>query len=83
MNDFNRKVGEASARVSKTVSEAAERLEKDSAELIEYLNREVVPAVRQQSTKALRIAADKLHELANYMDEAHKSQAEDSEVKKT
>ena len=67
MNDFNRRVGEAGARVNKTVSEAAERLEKESAELIDYLNREVVPAVRQQSTKALRIAADKLHELANYM----------------
>jgi hypothetical protein len=82
MNDFNRRVGEAGARVNKTVSEAAERLEKESAELIDYLNREVVPAVRQQSTKALRIAADKLHELANYMDEARKFQAEDSEVKK-
>jgi hypothetical protein len=82
MTDFNRKVGEASARVSQTVSEAADRLEKESAELIDYLNREVVPAVRQQSTKALRIAADKLQELANYMDEAQKSKVEDSEVRK-
>jgi hypothetical protein len=82
MNDFNRKVGETSARVSKTVSEAAERLEKDGAELIEYLNREVVPAVREQSSKALRIAADKLHELANYMDEARDSKATDPEEKK-
>jgi hypothetical protein len=82
MNDFNRKVGETSARVSKTVSEAAERLEKDGAELIEYLNREVVPAVREQSSKALRIAADKLHELANYMDAARDSKATDPEEKK-
>jgi hypothetical protein len=69
MNDFNRKVDEAKARVSKTVAETAERLEKDSAELIDYLNREVVPAVRDQSTKALRVAAEKLHKLADYMDE--------------
>lgn len=69
MNDFNRKVDEAKARVSKTVSDTAERLEKDSAELIDYLNREVVPAVREQSTKALRVAAEKLHKLADYMDE--------------
>lgn len=58
MNDFNRKVQDAS-----------ERVEKEAAEVIKYLNDEVVPAVRQHSTKALRIAADKLEELANYMDQ--------------
>jgi len=58
MNDFNRKV-----------EEAAERLEKETAELIKYLNDEVVPAARQHSTKALRIAAEKLSRLADYMDE--------------
>jgi hypothetical protein len=68
MKDFNRKVEEASARASKTVGEAAERLEKDSAELIQYLNDEVVPAVRQHSTKALRAAAEKLAGLADYME---------------
>jgi hypothetical protein len=73
MNDFNRKVEEASARVNKTVAEVAERIEKDSAELITYLNNEVVPAVRQHSTKALRIAAEKMQKLADYMDEAKKS----------
>lgn len=72
MNDFNRKVDEAKARVSRTVSDTAERLEKESTELLDYLNREVVPAVREQSTKALRIAAEKLHKLADYMDEAKK-----------
>jgi hypothetical protein len=75
MSDFNRKVDETTARVNKTVSEAAERLEKDGAELIDYLNREVVPAVRQQSTKALRIAAEKLHKLADFMDEAKNTEA--------
>jgi len=69
MNDFNRKMEDAGARVGKTVSEAAERLEKESAELIDYLNREVVPAVREQSSKALRVAARRLHELADYMDQ--------------
>ncbi|MBZ5721098.1 MAG: hypothetical protein LAO03_12020 [Acidobacteriia bacterium] len=70
MTDFNRKVEDASARVNKSVAEAASRLEEDTAELITYLNNEVVPAVRQHSTKALRIAADKLSKLADYM-EAH------------
>jgi hypothetical protein len=73
MSDFNRKVDETAARVNKTVSEAAERLEKDGAELIAYLNKEVVPAVRDQSSKALRIAAEKLHQLADFMDEAKKN----------
>jgi hypothetical protein len=69
MSDFNRKMDEASARVNKTVSDAAERLEKDSSDLIAYLNNEVVPAVRAQSSKALRVAAERLHQLANFMDE--------------
>jgi hypothetical protein len=69
MNDFNRKMEDAGARVGKTVSEAAERLEKESADFIDYLNREVVPAVREQSSKALRVAAQRLHELADYMDQ--------------
>jgi len=73
MNDFNRKVEEASARVNQHVAEAADRLEKETAEFIAYFNSEVVPAVRQHSTKALRIAADKLHQMADYMDEANKS----------
>ena len=75
MNDFNRKVDDAKARVSKTVADTAARLEKDSAELLDYLNREVVPAVREQSTKALRVAAEKLHKLADYMDQAQKDAA--------
>jgi len=68
MNDFNRKVEEASARMNKSVAQATERLEKESAELITYLNDEVVPAVRQHSTKALRIAAEKLARLADFLE---------------
>jgi glutamyl-tRNA reductase len=58
MNDFNRKV-----------EEAAERLERESAEFIKYLNDEVVPAVRQHSTKALRVASEKLAKFADYMEQ--------------
>jgi hypothetical protein len=68
MNDFNHKVEETSARVNKSVSEAASKMEKEAAELITYLNDEVVPAVRQHSTKALRIAAEKLAHLADYIE---------------
>ena len=52
---------------------AAEKLEREKEKVITYLNNEVVPAVRQQSTKALRIAAEKLQKLADFMDEAKKS----------
>ena len=68
MKDFNRKAEEASARVNKSVGDAAETLEKESAELIAYLNNEVVPAVRQRSTQALRVAAEKIARLADYME---------------
>ena len=69
MDDFNRKMGDASARVNKSVADAAERIEKETAEFITYLNNEVVPAVRQHSTKALRAAAEKMAKLADYLDE--------------
>ena len=69
MNDFNRKVEGASARVSQTINDATERLEKEIPEFIKYLNDEVVPAVRTHSTKVLRIASEKLAEFADYMDQ--------------
>ena len=69
MNDFNRKVEDASVRVGKTINDAAERLEKEIPEFIKYLNDEVVPAVRTHSTKALRVASQKLSEFADYMDQ--------------
>jgi glutamyl-tRNA reductase len=69
MTDFNRKVEGASARVSQTINEAAERLEKEIPEFIKYLNDEVVPAVRTHSTKALRVASQKLTEFADYMEQ--------------
>jgi hypothetical protein len=69
MNDFNRKVEDASSRVSQTLNDAAERLEKEIPEFINYLNNEVVPAVRTHSTKALRVASKKLSEFADYMEQ--------------
>ena len=68
MTDFN----QASARMNKAVTETAERMEKEAAEFINYLNDEVVPAVRGHSTKALRIAAEKMTQLANFMEQHSK-----------
>jgi len=69
MSDFRGKVEEASVRFNKSVAEVTETIEKESAELLNFLNDEVVPAVRQHSSQALRIAAEKLTRLANYMEE--------------
>jgi F0F1-type ATP synthase membrane subunit b/b' len=69
MSDFNHKVEQASARVNQRVAEAAERLERETEDFIAYLNQEVVPAIRQHSTKALRVAAKKMSRLADYLEE--------------
>jgi vacuolar-type H+-ATPase subunit H len=69
MNDFNRKVEDASTRISQTINEAVERLEKEIPEIIKYLNDEVVPAARTHSTKALRTASQKLAKFADYMEQ--------------
>jgi hypothetical protein len=69
MNDFNRKVEDASTRISQTINDAVERLEKEIPEIIKYLNDEVVPAARTHSTRALRTASQKLAEFADYMEQ--------------
>jgi hypothetical protein len=68
MNNFDRKVEGASSRINQSVAEATQRIEKETSELIAYLNNEVVPAVRQHSTTALRVAAEKISRLADYME---------------
>ncbi len=58
---FGRKLDEG-------LGDAARKLEKESDRMIAYLNDEVVPAIRQGSTRALRNAAEQLNRLAEYMD---------------
>jgi len=72
MSEFDRKVEEASARLNRSMANIAESLEKETAELVKYLNDEVVPAVRGHSSKALRNAAGKLSEFAEYLEKHHK-----------
>lgn len=54
---------------SNSIEDAAREADKRLQEVIEYLNDDVVPKVRTHSTRALRIAAGKLQELADYLDE--------------
>jgi hypothetical protein len=73
MTDFDRKVEEASARINRSVANIAASLEKETSELVTYLNDEVVPAVRTHSSKALRIASDKLTRFADFLETQHKN----------
>lgn len=45
------------------------KLDDEVEKLITYINDDVVPQVRQHSSRALRIAADKLARFADYMEE--------------
>jgi hypothetical protein len=73
MTEFDRKVEDASARFNRSVANIAETLEKETADLVVYLNDEVVPAVRTHSSKALRRAAGKLAEFADYLETQQKN----------
>ena len=84
MQDFSRKVEEAVRNVeeriheaaphlNQKVAEASTRIEKEAQELIAYLNDEVVPALRTNSTKALRVASEKLTQLAEYIEQHKRS----------
>jgi hypothetical protein len=57
-SDFNRKI-----------DDAATRIEQELKNFVVYVNDEVVPAVRQHSSRGLRIAAEKFREFADYLDQ--------------
>ena len=59
--------------VNARIHEAVDRVERELADLIRYLNEEVVPAARDHSSRALRIAAEKMEKLADVMDDAKRS----------
>jgi hypothetical protein len=84
MPDFNRKIEdafrnveerfhEAAPHFSQKVAEASTHLDKNAQELIAYLNEEVVPAIRTNSTKVLRVASAKLADLAEYIEQHKRS----------
>ncbi len=73
MTEFDRKAEKASARFHRSVTNIAETLEKETSELVTYLNDEVVPAVRTHSSKALRTAAGKLAEFADFLEKQRKN----------
>jgi len=73
MTEFDRKVEDASARLNRSLANITETLEKETASLVVYLNDEVIPAVRTHSSKALRTAAGKLSEFADFLEAQRRS----------
>ena len=60
----------AGQKLDDVFGDTVTRIEDETKQLIAYINDEVVPMVREHSTKGLRIASDKLKELADYMESA-------------
>jgi hypothetical protein len=55
-------------KVDEQFNNVAPRVEEEVRKVIAYLNDEVVPKVRQNSSEALRTAADQLRKLADHME---------------
>ena len=70
----NPRASDTADRVGRKIGETVGQLEKEAERLISYINAEVVPAVRQESTSALRTAAQKLAEFADYLDDQKRKQ---------
>ena len=75
--DFTSRLDDAFTRAGKKVEAAGKKLgrslqqtglDKDAEDIISYLNDEVVPAIRSHSTQALRAAAKKLAQFADYVE---------------
>lgn len=58
-------------KLDQEFGDAAQKLEREKERVITYLNNEVVPAIRNHSSKALRIASEQLNKLAEYMEKNH------------
>lgn len=71
-SETERKAKDRFQKMGSRLDEGAQKLEQESERAIAYINNEVVPAIRNHSSKALRVAAEQLRKLAEYM-EQHRS----------
>jgi hypothetical protein len=60
---------ETGRRIGRTLGEAERRVQEELRQVIDYLDKEVVPTVRDQSSRGLRTAAEQLSKLADFMDQ--------------
>jgi glutamyl-tRNA reductase len=59
----------AGERMDDFFGDASTRIEKETQQLITFINDELVPAIRDHSSKALRVASEKLKQAADMMEE--------------
>ncbi len=62
----------AGGKLDDILGDTAQRVEQEAQQLIAYINDELVPAIRDHSSKALRIASEKLNQAADMMEEQTK-----------
>jgi hypothetical protein len=58
----------AGERLDDMLGDTTNRIEEETQMLIAYINDELVPAIREHSSKALRIASEKLSQAADMME---------------
>ncbi|HTV64556.1 MAG TPA: hypothetical protein VMD98_03070 [Bryocella sp.] len=72
MNEQNRNARRpfqtAGERLDDLLGDASARIEEETQALITYINDELVPAIRQHSSSALRVASEKLAQAAEHME---------------
>jgi hypothetical protein len=56
-------------KVDQRFNQALQRAEEEVKKVIAYLNDQVVPQLRQNSSQALHVAADRLRKLAEQLDD--------------
>ena len=62
----------AGERLDDMLGDTTKRIEEQTQTLIAYINDELVPAIREHSSNALRIASEKLTQAAEMMEAAKK-----------
>ena len=63
---------ETGRKIGRQLGEAQRTFQEQVQQVIDYLDKEVVPTVRNESSRSLRVAAEKLSKLADMMDEQKK-----------
>ncbi len=73
-NEKTKRAADMGERVGRKIGETVGQLERETQKVINYIEAEVIPSVREESTSALRSAAKKLEEFANYLDDQRRKQ---------
>ena len=58
----------AGQRLDDVLGDTTQRIEEETQKLIAYINDELVPAIREHSSKGLRVASEKLKDAADMME---------------